>query len=183
VDVASIVSFFVFFLIIYAGYLNKLYNALFTFVLVTIASVVACNFFEPLGSLGFWPASWRAYAQGASFLLLFGITFFVLQILVTYLYPDTLGFSQLVNSLGGVFFVALAGIVLAGTLAIGYYLLPLYGEPKRKTFLKFDRQVASALTLINEKAGANKLNADERLLKVPKTKTKREPEERRPVWY
>ncbi len=182
-DLASIVSFFVFFLIIYAGYLNKLYTALFTFVLVMTAAVVACNFFEPLGGLGFWPQSWKPYAYGASFLLLFGITFFLLQILVTYLYPDSLGFSQLVNSLGGVFFGALAGIVLAGTLAIGYYLLPLYGDPQRKTFLKFDRHVASALTLINEKAGANNLNADESLLKVPKAKTKREPEEPKPYWY
>lgn len=174
--VAAIVSFIVFFLIIYAGYLNKLYNALFTFVLVMIAAVIACNFFEPLGNLGFWPESWKPYAHGASFLLLFGITFFLLQLVVAFRYPDTLGFSNLVNSLGGVFFGVLAGLVLAGVLGIGFYLLPLHGHTQRRTFLKFDRHLASALTLINEKAGARKLNADETLLKVPEAPPEKEPE-------
>ncbi len=177
-DLATVVTFIVFILMIYAGYLNKLYNALFTFVLVLMAAVIACNFFQPLGDL--WPEGQKPYAYGTTFLLLFGVSFFAFQVVVTYLYPDNLNFSKLLNSLGGVFFGALTGLALAGVLAIGFYLLPL-GPRERKTFLKFDRQLASVLVLMNEKAGGEKLDAEGILLQeseAPPEEAKEEPPRR-----
>lgn len=136
---------FVFFgLMVYSGYLNKLYAATVTLCMTVFSVLVSLTFFQPLARLIMSVVSWsEKAAYGAMMILLFLGTYLGCYALATAKLPARLeGLSKVVAGVGGALMGVLTGLVFTGFMTVALYLFPLAGfEKQKEAFLGTDQVV------------------------------------------
>lgn len=181
---------FVFFgLMVYSGYLNKLYGATVTLFMTVFSALVALTFFQPLAQVVMGVASWsRKVADGTMMILTFLVTYVCLYAVATIKLPARLeGFSKRIESIGGAVMGVLTGVVFAGFMLVALYLFPLAGfENQKETFLHCDRTFVKLAAVIHQRIPWQPFDPGEFLhwtktAHVPKPKPK--PAEPQPYGY
>ncbi len=170
-----------FLLMIYGGYLNKLYGAVLTLSIAIFAVLVALNFFEPVAGLFMQVASWSGkLAYGVAFLLLFLLTYVACYALAMAMLPAKLDFHKYVDAIGGAVVGALTGLVFSGFMLVALYVFPLAGyENQKETWMNVDHAVLKLAALIHQRIPGREFDAGEFLHWA---KTVRQPQKKaRPV--
>jgi len=146
-------GFVLFGLMVYGGYLNKLYAATVTLFVTVFAVLISLSFFEPLALALTGVAGWTGrIAHGVVMMLLFLVTYVCCYALATAKLPTGLNFHKYVDNLGGAVMGCLTGMVFAGFMLLALYLFPLAGyEGHKRTFLDCDRTVTRLAAVIHSR--------------------------------
>lgn len=131
-------------LMVYSGYLNKLYAATVTLCITVFSVLVSLTFFQPLARVVMNTISWtEKVAYGMAMILLFLGTFVCCYALATARLPARLeGLPKTIAGVGGAVMGALTGIVFSGFMMVALYLYPLAGfEGQKEAFLGVDKVV------------------------------------------
>ena len=150
-------------LMIYGGYLNKLYGAAMTFFMVVFATFVSLSFFEPLAQLFMQTVSWsEKLAHGVVLLLLFLGTYVGCYALAMATLPSRLDFHKYVNAIGGVVFGVLTGMVFSGFMLMALYVFPLAGfENEKQAWMNCDRAVLKLVTIVHQRIPGRGFDPDQ----------------------
>jgi hypothetical protein len=147
----KIVSLIILGLGIYSGYANRLFGAVVMLFTVTLASLVAVNFYAPLAEL-FQDKFLGPLAPATCYLLLFVATMLAASVFYDRYFKKKVAITKSSNVSGGLFVGLLIGIVLSGSMVIGYKLMPMQASSQRgPAVLNADRVV---LTLYDRTANA-----------------------------
>jgi hypothetical protein len=128
--ILAIVGGIAFFLVFTQG----LFSALIMCVLCLISALIAFNYYEALGSklndlgLAFYGG------EAISLMVLFLLSLLVMRLAFDRLIKGNMKFPLLVDRIGSAFFGLIAGLVIAGIIALGFQLLPTPAK-----ILGFDR--------------------------------------------
>lgn len=155
---------FIFFgLMVYGGYLNKLYGAALTLFMTLFAALVSLSFFQPLGQLFMHVASWsEKLAYGVVMVLLFLGTYVCCYALAMATLPSKLDFHKYVDAVGGAVLGALTGIVFSGFMLVALYLFPLAGfENEKYTWMNVDHTVVKLAALVHDRIPGRDFDAGE----------------------
>ena len=118
----------------YQVFKQGLFSSLINAVVAIVAAFVAFNYFEPLSAL-LVRAKLGSYGpQAIAFFTLFTLSMLVMRELTDRLVRGNMNFSLLFERVGGAIFGFVASMVVVGTVALGFQLLPIGSE-----FLMFDR--------------------------------------------
>jgi len=146
-------------LMVVSGFSARLLGATLNFFLLLFAAIIALNFFEPISSLtreyiNFAPE----YHNALVFIVLFAGLVLFGQELVIGRGREWLEVHRLVDIAGSVVFGFLAGLIMAGVIAVFYFLLPWQEDGIRgrldpanpPTLLKIYRAIANKAPGPNE---------------------------------
>ena len=150
----KLMGFIFFALMVYSGYLNKLYGATVTLLMTLFSVLVSLTFFEPLAQVVMGMASWsQKVAHGVTMIVVFLVTYVCLYALATAKLPARLeGFSKSIEGIGGALMGVLTGVVFAGFMLVALYLFPLGGyENQKETFLGSDRILVKLAAVIQQR--------------------------------
>jgi hypothetical protein len=124
--------------ILYQHLQGTLLRSVITIFTIISAAIVAFSFFEPLADLlisrGSSTSKAAPYWQPMSFLLLFIVSFAVLQAVATMLAVKTVTVDPLAEKLGKLFFGAVSGFIFAGMVIITLDMAPLGNKIPYKRF-------------------------------------------------
>ncbi len=143
-----------FFLMVYSGYLNKLYTSTATLCMTVFAVLVSLTFFQPLAQVLIGVASWSGkVAHGVVMMLLFAATYIGCYSLAAAKLPARLeGLSKVVDGIGGALVGVLTGVVFSGFMLLALYTFPLAGyEGQKETFLGADRTVIKLAAVLHRR--------------------------------
>jgi hypothetical protein len=136
---------FIFFgLMVYAGYLNKLYAATVTLFMTVFSVLVSLTFFQPLAQVVMNAVSWsEQVAYGVMMMLLFLGTYIGCYAVATAKLPARLeGLPKSIAGVGGALMGVLTGVVFSGFMLVALYLFPLaVAERQKEAFLGADQVV------------------------------------------
>lgn len=141
-----------FLLMVYSGYLNKLYSSTVTLCMTVFAALVSLAFFQPVAQVVMGVASWsERVAYGVVMMLLFAVTYIGCYALAAAKLPPRLeGLSKFVDGIGGALMGVLTGVVFSGFMLLALYTFPLVGYGGQKeTFLGSDRTVVNLAAVLH----------------------------------
>ena len=105
-----------------------LFSTLIMLILSIAATMVAFNFYEPLGNYFFtsvFDQKYPMYIYATSLIGLFTVTLLVLRILFDWLIPGNVLFEMWPNRIGAGVLGIMVGMVLTGVLTIAIQMLPV----------------------------------------------------------
>jgi uncharacterized membrane protein required for colicin V production len=123
----------------YAALREGAFTAFTMFVSVMLASVIACNFFEPLATLldDMTAGSVvEGYEDFAMLILLFSVTLMLLRYATNNLSPTFFSYHPTFLYLGGALFGLLTGYIVSGFLVVAMQTLPLH-----ENFMGFEAEI------------------------------------------
>lgn len=132
---------------VYSGFANRLFGSVMVLLNLVFSSIVAAGFYLVLGNLGAQHLWFGEVSYGASYLFLFVLSI-VGVTMVTDLYfkvPPKL--DRNLDRIGGLVVGIPIGLVLAGTLGVGWMLLPFRnGVASGRTVFRADKLVVKIYT-------------------------------------
>jgi len=113
-------------LIIFGAYRNGIYGAVVTFFATTFASVIAICYYRPLSRevIAEYFYGIERYADAISFMGIFVVVLFILLSLSRLYLSESLSYAKPFDVLASVVIGTLTALIVAGVLAVGYFMLP-----------------------------------------------------------